>query len=553
MLKKLLSVALILTLAVSLVAACASGNSGSKNAGSGGGDTAAEGSGGNNAGGSGNADKNEGSEDTASQWGDTGGLKLPLVDKPTKLTWMLVSENPANDKLIVKEIEKRTGITLDLQTYSPSTYQEKLRVTVASGNLPDIFHGLKPAELKKIGQQGAVVAINDYADMLPNFRRLYLEENPWVVASYGDESGKLYSWPIYNMNRDVNHGFLYRKDIFEKHGIKPWENTEEFYEALKKLKELYPNSYPYASKTKEYIFRDWAYGWGIGGASYPAYYDEDEKVWKFASITPEHKDMLDFMKKLYNEGLMDPEFLTDTPDSWTAKMTNGSSFVTWDWIGRLDLFYNQVKDQNPEYDLRYAMPIGPTGNIRTLPKIDASWGIAVANNKNKEAALKLLDYLTSPSGAALVTLGVEGETFYFDDNGKPVYPELKDVPLVDIKVLEDRYGLWLEGMYLAPDHRSVYYNYTEKEQEAQDMMLEGNHFEPEDPVLNFTDDENARIAELQLSLEKAANEFNAKYILDKSYSDAEWEAWVKNAKDLGVDEYIAIYNAAQARFDAANN
>ncbi|MCT6985924.1 hypothetical protein M1723_25330, partial [Salmonella enterica subsp. enterica serovar Senftenberg] len=65
------------------------------------------------------------------------------------------------------------------------------------------------------------------------------------------------------------------------------------------------------------------------------------------------------MKKLYNEGLLDPEFMTDTDDSWTAKMTSGNkSFVTYDWIGRLDLFYNQVKDQNPNYDLRYGNPVG---------------------------------------------------------------------------------------------------------------------------------------------------------------------------------------------------
>jgi putative aldouronate transport system substrate-binding protein len=546
MTRKLLSVVLIVSLVVIMIAACTSGNNGN-NAGNGGDRQTTNASG--NTGGEGGNDLT--SADDTSKYGDTGGLKLPLVDKPTTITWMLVSENPANDKMIVKEIEKRTGIKVDLQTYSATTYQEKLRVTITSGKLPDIFHGLRPAELKKLGQQNAVVAINKYADMLPNFRRLYMEENPWVIASYGDESGNIYTWPIYNMNRDVNHGFLYRKDIFDKHNIKPWTNTEEFYEALKKLKEIYPNSYPYASKTKELIFRDWAYGWGIGGAYYPAYYDEDEKTWKFASVQPEHKDMLDLMKRMYNEGLMDPEFLTDTPDSWTAKMTtNESAFVTWDWIGRLDLFYNQVKDQNPEYDLRYAYPIGPTGNVRTLPKIDANWGITVANNKNKEAALKLLDYLTSPSGAALVTLGVEGETFYFDENGKPVYPELAGQP-VDIKVLEDRYGLWLEGMYLAPDRRSVYYNFTEKEQEAQDMIVKANKFEPEDPVLNFTDEENERIAELQLTLEKAANEFNARYILEKSYGDKEWEAWVNSAEDLGINEYISIFNAAQKRYDAA--
>jgi len=535
--KKLMTIVLALTLVASMLAAC-SGNG--------------------NSGGTAPTQSPPPSSDgdidggeAANPYGDTGGLTLPLVDKPTTLTWMLVSENPVNDKMIVKEIEKRTGIKLDIQNYSSATYQDKLRMTLASGKLPDIFHGLKPSELKKIGQQKAVVAINDYADMLPNFKKLYIDENPSVIASHGDQDGKLYSWPIYNMNRDVNHGMMFRKDIFDKHGIAEWTNTDEFYDALKKLKEQYPDSYPMASKTKEYIFRDLAYGWGLGGASYPAYFDESEKLWKFASTQPEHKQMLDFLKKLYDEKLLDPEFLTDTPDSWTSKMTTGKSFVTWDWIGRLDLFYNQINAENPEYNLRYGNPIGPTGNNRTLPKIDTSFGIAVANNQNKEAALKLLDYLTSPSGAALVTLGVEGETFNFDATGKPVYPELTDVPLVDIKVLEDRYGLWLEGMYLAPDRRSVYYNFTEKEQEAQDKIVSANKFEPMDPELNLTDEEIAIVAEYQVAMEKAANEFNAKYVLNKSYGEKEWTAWLKTAEKLGESKYMEVYNAAQKRLDAA--
>jgi putative aldouronate transport system substrate-binding protein len=214
----------------------------------------------------------------------------------------------------------------------------------------------------------------------------------------------------------------------------------------------------------------------------------------------------------------------------------------------MELFYNQVKDQNPDYDLRYANPIGPTGNIRTLPRID-DFSITVANNKNKEVALKLLDYLTSPSGGSLVTMGVEGETFHFDENGKPVYPELEG-QAIDIKVLEQKYGLWLEGMYLRPDHRSVYYNYTEREQEAQDMMNAQGKFEPLDPVLNFTDEENAKIAELQVALEKAAAEFNANYILDKKAGEKDWEAWLQNAKKLGVDEFIEIFNTAQQRYNA---
>lgn len=537
--KRILSMVLVLIMASTLLAACGSG--GGKNGSA---------SNGDKNGGASNTPGNAVVEDTSSQYGDTGGLKLPLVDKPTKLTWMVVSDFQLNDKLIAKEIEKRTGITVDFQSYSATTYEDKLRLVVASGKLPDIFNGLQPDELKKIGQQKAVVAINDYVDMLPNFKKLYIDENPWVVDSYGDENNKLYTWPIYNMNRDVNHGMMYRKDIFDKHNIPEWTNDEEFYQALKKLKEIYPDSYPMASKTKGDIFRDLAYGWGIGGITYPVYYDESDSTWKFAGTQPEYKDMLDFLKKLYNEGLLDQEFLTDTPESWTAKMTTGKSFVTWDWIGRLDLFYNQISSENPDYNLRYGNPIGPTGNIRTLPRIEPEFSMAVSNNNNKEAALKLLDYLTSPSGSELITLGVEGVNFNFDENGKPVYPELADLPNVDIKALEDHYGMWVEGMYLNPDHRSVYYNFTEKEQEAQDKILSGNKFEPLDPVLNLTEEETATVAELQTSIIKSMEEFNAKYILNKNYGDKEWNDWLSTAEKMGASKYADVYNQAQKRFDA---
>lgn len=348
----------------------------------------------------------------------------------------------------------------------------------------------------------------------------------------------------------MNHGFLYRKDVFDKLGIKEWTNNEEFYQALKKLKAAYPDSYPYASKTKEVIFKDWTYGWGVGGVSYPAYFDEKAKTWKLAYTQPEFKEMLDFMKKLYNEGLMDPEFITDTDASWTAKMTtNNKSFVTFDWIGRLDSFANQVKSQNPDYNLRYGNPVGPTGNIRTLPKID-QFGIVVSNNDKKEAALKLLDYLTSPSGSSLVTMGIEGETYKME-NGKPVYPELKDLPLVDIKVLEKKYGMWLEVMYLRPNKSSVYYNFTEKEKEAQDKIVKNNKFEVADPVLKFTDEETKILAEFRVQLEKASNEFNTKYVIKKEFGESQWKEWQQNAEKLGASKYIDAYNAAQKRFNEA--
>ncbi len=492
-------------------------------------------------------EKEEEEPEETVDYGDTGGLELPLVDEPVTITWMVVSSlTDANDKPVIKEIEERTGIKVDVMAVPKASYAEKLKITLGSGKLPDIVHGLSLAEANKMGAQGALTPINEYIDDLPNFKKLYVEENPWVMKSWSDDKGDLYTWPVYGVSRDVNHGFLYRKDIFDKHDIPLWEDTEGFYQALKKLKEEYPDSLPYSSKTKEYIFRDWGYGWGVSSSEYPMYYDKEENAWKYMFAQPEFKDMIDFMKKLYDEGLLDSEFLTDTEASWTAKMTSeNKSFVTYDWIGRMDMFYDQVKDQIPEYDLRYANPIGPVGKIRRLNKVQ-NWGHIVPKNKNNEVALKLLDYLSSPSGSALITLGIEDEHYVFDSDGNVEYPNL-DADKVEITVLENEYGCWLEGMYMRVHPQSAYFNYTEKEQEAQDMMIEGDKIGDLDTILKFTDEETETIAELREQLLKSGIEFASKYIL----GDADWDEWVKKAEGLEAGKLEDIYNEAQKRFDAA--
>jgi len=494
-------------------------------------------------------------EAAAAAYGDVGGLKLPIVNEPVTITWLLSSEVQGNlsELPVIKELEKRTGVKVDIQYTAPASYLDKLKIVLASGKLPDITEGLTKGEYNTLGDQGAVAAINQYMDMLPNFKKLYAdtEENKWVLKSYANTEGNLYTWPIYDLNRDVNFGFHYRKDIFDKNGIKPWTNTEEFYQAMKKLKEIYPNSYPIVSKAKEKIFYKWRQAWGLNseGENDITHYDSETKSWEFIYTQPEYKEMLDFMKKLYNEGLLDPEFMTCTTASYNAKLTaDDQGFAAWDWIGWMQIFYNQVKEKNPDFDLRYGLPIGPTGKIAPLRKV-TDFGLVIAKNDNTETCLKLLDYLTSPSGSELITLGIEGVQYNMVDN-KPVYPELKDLPTIGIMDLESRYGAWLESMYVRVDHRSVYFNFTPREQEAQDLTMKENRLEAYPPLLVFTAEESEIRAEYESSLLQASAEFSAKYVMDKAYGDAQWNEWVSSTEKLGIKSYLYVFNTAQKRYDA---
>ena len=477
--------------------------------------------------------------------GDTGGLKLPFTNDNTEIEWVVSSSyTNLNDTYVIQKLRQLTGVNIQLQVLPTATVGEKVKVLVASRNIPDII-GNGFSSIEDINDLGK---INDYFDIMPNYKKIYVDnpENNWVLTSHQAADGGLYMVQSYDVQRDVNHGVLYRKDIFEKHNIPMWNNPEEFYQALLKLKQNYPESQPFTSKAKDGLFSNLSISWGIN--AFEPYYDEAEKVWKYSDTDPTMKNMLDYLKKLYDEGLLDREFLTMTQAAWTSKMTQADkAFVTWDWIGRLDMFQQQAEKLVPGYDLRYGNPIGPKGTVVTLSKVGP--GAPVAKNENTELSLKLLDFLLSPAGAELTTMGKEGETYVLNERGKASFPEFEEGKKVEITDLEEKYGMFIAGACKRYDRRSSYFDFSEREQEAQDFAVKGNRFEPADPELSFTNEEKKIITDKKTKLVTAAKEAFSQYILGNSSGDTAWNAWLAKAQQMGADDLVKIDNDAQKRFE----
>jgi len=220
-------------------------------------------------------------------------------------------------------------------------------------------------------------------------------------------------------------------------------------------------------------------------------------------------------------------------------MVNGDSFISFDWIGRLDMFVSQ--STIPGYDLRYANPVGPNQTIETLPKISNA-GTVVAKNDNSALTMKLMDFLYSDAGAELMTCGVRGETFEVDENGKAKYLGFEEGKKIEITDLAEKYGMWVQGTYTRVDKRSCYFNFTEREQEAQDWPEKCKGLEPADPVVNFTGDDVAEVSDISGKLSKKFEEVMFKYIVGTETGDAAWEKWCEQAKKLGSDRLVELYN-----------
>lgn len=472
-----------------------------------------------------------------------GGLTLPLTDKPVTLTMYFGTQyEMTEDTWFFAKLYELTGIKVEPLCFSKDIASDKFSTYLASTQLPDIIMNSYVSPLSNInqfGDQGAFAATNDYLSVMPNFKRIFIDdaENYDTYSTYASSTtGNNYVMPIYKLNRDVNFGFMYRADVFEELGLEPWTDNDSFYDALVAIKAAYPDSYPFASKSGAGGLTRMATHFDVNNL--PCAYDHDAGEYYIGCVSDGFKQMLDFMKTLYNDGLLDPEFLTDTQDPWTAKYLNNKAFVMEDWIGRMALLNAQAADSIPGFDLVYGRPVG-NGKMLELEKF-SSWGAVVAQNDNTEAAMKLVDFLYSELGSELMTLGLEGDNFQYDAEGKLVYPDIEGV--VTINVLEEKYGMWLEGLYLHPSRKSPYYAYTDHEQYAQDLINNECGYVRICPAPVLDDETSERYDQLNTELRMKMEAFEGSYIMNADYGEDEWNAWVESAmKDYG-EELLMILN-----------
>ena len=147
-------------------------------------------------------------------------------------------------------------------------------------------------------------------------------------------------------------------------------------------------------------------------------------------------------------------------------------------------------------------------------------------------------------------MGKEGITYNVNSDGKISYVGFDEGTAIGITDLTEKWGLFIQPSLLnRVDPRSVYFNYSQREQEAQDMMLDGDWIEGEVPVLKFTAEEEERKNELLAVLSKAIKEFSAKFVLVPEMGEDDWKEWIKKAESLGCNELVKIHNDAQKRYN----
>ena len=457
-----------------------------------------------------------------------------------------------DDWYVLDLINEYTNVNFDVTSVDTEGFAEKLNLTMASGELPDMIYLIGNSAVQQYGPQGAFVNILDYIDQMPNFKAWY-EENTQYALNFMSADGALYQFPEQGVDETNRRGWLYRADVFEELGLEVPTNQDEFYDVLVKLKEAYPDSYPLAFRSfagsltqLNMIAPSWGTTFMDTDDNRFLGYDYETGEWTFGPTSDEFKEMLQFYNKLYEEGLLLPNFLTIDTKGWQDVIANGDSFITIDYLSRIDFFNSSMRESDPDFTMAYMAPpsFGENGVNKFAYSAKGVYGFVVSSQtKHLDEVLAYIDWMYSDEGKELLTWGRPGELYEEAADGTRTWKEF--AAAADMKKAT---GLETNGFYQLYDFGGELATFTE---ECRAATEEARKYDlAQQPILSYNEEEQEIVNTIGLNIQTHVNEQISKFMLGERSFD-EWDSYVAEVEALGLDQLKAVHESSYARVLAA--
>lgn len=496
-------------------------------------------------------------------------FSYPMEAGPQLSYWSLLttteSPNFANrgDEPFAKAWMGQTGV--DIEFLHPPTGQikEQFSLILADGNLPDMmeYNWLTdyPGGPEKAIKDGVIIPLNDvFAEYCPNITK-YLAENPDVDRMIKTDDGNYYAFPFVRGDTNLCNtiGLMLRGDWLEELNMEVPTTIDEWHEVLTAFKEKKGATAPYCPEYTRLDLMNADPFMAAFGISKNFYLDENGNV-QYGGIQEGYKEYLTTMAQWYKEGLIDTDLATLKYDQVNAKMTNGNAGATLGYAGSyMGTWINAAKATNPGYDLVPApFPVLEKGTKPeygfkdTLYSGRASTAITTSC-KNVERAARLLDYAYGEEGHMLFNFGVEDKS-YTMVNGEPVYTDwiLKNP---DGWPVAQAMSAYIRGNNNGPfvqDSRYLFQYFTLDSQKAAIKVWGDSNAEKHMiPPITSTSDESKEMSSMINEITTYRDEMALKFIFGTESLD-NFDDYVENIKNMGLDRILEIQNSALGRYNA---
>lgn len=491
--------------------------------------------------------------------------EFPIVEEQETLTIFTTKPGDVEDmelNAFTKWYEEKTNVKVKW-IFATGDVRRAINLQLASDDIADVFmgFGFSRSEQAAYYNQGVFIDLTDLVEEHGYYIKQMFEENPDIEKNMRHTEGKLLGIPgaVEDFTRDAPYKLWMYKPWLEKLGAKLPETTDEFYELLKRFKNEDPNGngiadeIPLAGRNSmrnpigldTYLMNAFV-PWGPYG-----YYNDNGKA-AFSPIQDEAKEGIRWIKKLYDEGLIHTDGFIMDRNRITALAENDTPILGAAPAKWTTQFTIAGSDSGRSEEYVAVPPLkGPNGLQATYTT--QTYGTSVFSItsacKNPELAIKWADWFYSKDqylknrGPAGIREAKDGEKGF--DGEQALFAIDKVEAAADVTMQNDRW----------PTGALVYWpleNYTKTADYSINATREKNSYEAyklynkyslsdicyEDITVDPED--STDYMELRTNLCSAIDSGLVSFIIGEKDLDKDWDAYVQNFYDLGLERYLEI-------------
>lgn len=526
---------------------------------------------------------------------NSGDLKLsepgefPIVNEKVRLK--VAAEDTSyigelQTNAFIKWYEEQTNVGIDFDEIPSAAVADRINLMLNSTTLPDMFISqmISADNVSSYGSQGIFLDLSDYIEEHGHYLTSAMDAVEDLPGGITSADGGIYSLPNINEAFHTMHSLRTWINVnwLEALNLEKPTTTEEFTEVLRAFRDNDPNGngendeipmmgasltdatswnnsvIPFLLNSFVYYNHGSSDGTGTGLSI-------DNGTIVFAPVEENFKEGLLYIRSLIEEGLIDPTSLTQNVDQVLqvgadpdiAKIGVVPGATWWSVLGA-DAYTED--DRSREYDGLTTL-VGPTG-INYSPKTGTSYsanGLVITKDcKYPEVAFKWADGLYSDEATLRSQAGEEGvewekpEAGAVGINGKPALRRIINrtddersasntwMPNIipanrtsDWRLGEESSGEW--------DLETRLYNVT------NEFYIDNADDDRWFPVVSLTTEESDKISLLRTQIKDYVDEQLVMFLAGNKSISGEWDAYVSEYANLGLEEYLDVLQTAYDR------
>lgn len=505
---------------------------------------------------------------------DASTLEFPLKEKATltgTISYPANTESEPNKRTIFKRLQEKTNVEIDWTAIQADQWSDKISLEMANTkNMTDFIFsaGFSDNDLLKYAKQGVIIPLEEYIDAyMPNLQAVF-EKYPEYRTMCTDTDGHIWALPwIEQLGNEKtaiqtigNMSFINKKWL-DFLNLKVPTTVDEFEQVLIAFRD-------HASEIQaefgidgsiiqmscivndgdqdpSLIINGFGEGYGDADKTRHIAVTNDKEV--ICSATQDgYKEGIEWLHKLYEEGLIDTESFTQEWSTYVAKGKSGRYGVCFSWdVANIDNLEDWVPLPALTADTRNITP----QNGSFTSGFDRGRCVVTAVAENPALVCAWLDQMYDPFQSPQNNWGTYGEDDDFDIFELSKNAEggemLKHAPLGDASPVEVREAESVGGpLAVLNDYYDVYVTCPDDAQYRLDWIKE--YYTPDMnldyvyPNVFMNQEDTKKLSDLQTDIEKLINANKSDWIMN-GFTDDDWNQYLSELDGYGLEEYLQIF------------